>query len=104
MEQIQPLIDLLSAKYGWLAAVLSAMGTARVFAKPFSLALQSLLGRVFRFVHDTEEAEDDEFIAAMLRKPWYRAIVFVVDYLTSVKLPTELPPSGALGETRPTKS
>lgn len=93
MEQIQPILDLLSAKHGWLAAVLGAMGTARLFAKPFSLALQSLLTRLFAFVHETADMDDDQFVAAMLRARWYRAIAFLVDYFASVKLPTALPPS-----------
>lgn len=97
MEQlhtlIQPWIDLLSAKHGWLPAVLGGMATARLAIKPFSLALQSLLARAFAFVHETKEAEDDEFIAAMLKRRWYRVLVFLVDTLASVKLPTQLPPA-----------
>lgn len=102
MEQIQPLLDLLTAKFGFMPSVLGWMAALRLACKPFSLALQSLLGRVFRFVHDTEEAEDDEFIAAMLKRRWYRALVFLVDLIASVKLPTELPPSGAPGGRSPT--
>lgn len=94
MEQWQPLIDLLSARHGWIPAVLGWMAALRLAFKPFSLALQSLIGRLFRFVHDTEEAEDDEFVAAMLKRRWYRVLVFLLDWLTSVKLPTQLPPKG----------
>lgn len=94
MEQIQPLLDLLTAKFGTVPAVLGWMSALRLACKPFSIALQELLGRLFRFVQDTEEATDDEFVAAMLQRRWYRVLAFLVDLLVSVKLPTQLPPKG----------
>ncbi len=81
-------VMILSAKHGWLAAVLGAMGTARVVAKPFSIALQTLLARVLAFVHETADMDDDEFVAAMLKKRWYRVLACAWR-----KLPTALPAS-----------
>jgi len=92
MEDSQPLLDLLLSKFAWAPTFFAVVGALRMLCKPFSLALQSFIGRALRYVHDTQEADDDAFVAAILKRRWYRWLAFAVDYVASVKLPLELPP------------
>lgn len=94
MEQLQPIFDLLSGQHGWSPAVLGWMASMRLALKPVSIGLQNVFARLFAFVHETAEADDDAFVAGMLRRRWYRAVVFLVDLATSIKLPTSLPRAG----------
>jgi hypothetical protein len=101
METLQPILDLLAAKHGWITAVLGWMSALRIGIKPFSAALQNGFTRLFAFVHETAEADDDAFVAAMLKARWYRVIAFLFDLLASVKLPTKLPPPAPDSRTGP---
>lgn len=91
MEHLQPLLDLLTARHGWLPAALGWMSALRLACKPISIWLQGALTELFAFVQATNESEDDEFVDAMLRARWYRVLAFLLDLLASVKLPTALP-------------
>jgi hypothetical protein len=87
-DQIQPLLNLLTGKLGWLPTVVTWIGAARLAMKFFSAKLQAkLTARMVAAVTgpDPEEERDWETV---LGKRWYRLVNFAVDLAFSVKLPT----------------
>lgn len=71
----------LSASYPWLTTVLVAIGTFRALFKP----VMTLLDQVV--VATTWTQTDNELLNKVKASKVYKALVWVVDYLASVKLP-----------------
>jgi hypothetical protein len=61
-------------------AVLLLIGTFRSVFKPFCALLQAVAVA-------TPTKKDDELIGKAASNKWYKAIAWLVDYLTSIKLP-----------------
>lgn len=88
MESLQPLIDLLSARHGWIPAVLGWMSAIRLALKWFSGGLQERLTARLVEAAKSADTQDDADWEAILRARWYRWVSFWLDLVFSVKLPT----------------
>lgn len=91
MNELQPLIDLISAKHGWVSAIPVWIGgimtLSRILVKPFNSKLQdSLTGVIANAAKNKEDAQ--WWHDRVLSKGWYRAGAFFSDLILSVKLPS----------------
>lgn len=91
--QLDQLWDTMTGGNGWVAAMTAWMGSSRVVFKVFGervkTQLESLLSAAFA-------SKDDEIIArveGVLRSRTYRFMAFIIDWVTTIKLPALLPPS-----------
>ena len=82
---LQPLLDGLLGKYGWLTTVILVIGSLRILFKPVMLAIEN-------YVKQTPGTADDERLARFEAGPIYKAIAFVLDLGASIKLPLITPP------------
>lgn len=78
--QVAVFLGGLVVAHPWIALVLAFMGSMRFWAKPASLALH-------KYVASTASTADDQLLERVERSVWYTAFWFVVDWLTSIKLP-----------------
>ena len=80
---LQPLLDGLLGKYGWLTTVLLAIGALRILFKPIMLVVENAL-------------KNDPAKFAAIQKfeagPIYKVIATVLDVGASIKLPLVKPP------------
>jgi len=74
-------VTFLLTTYPWLQHVVSLLIICRITFKP----LFSLLGK---YVELTVEDNDDKKLNAFMKTKKYKMLVFAVDFLASVKLPT----------------
>ena len=77
MEQF--ILDLV-AKYPLIAGVVMVIGVFRAIFKP-------LMTLVEAYVQSTPSTKDDEAVASFKTGKIYAALVWLVDYTTSIKLP-----------------
>ena len=77
---IQPVLDALLGKYGWLAAVVAGIGALRIVFKPLMLALES-------YVSATKGADAVARLQQFESGPVFKVIAVVLDFGASVKLP-----------------
>jgi hypothetical protein len=77
---MEELIVMLATKYPALVAIFSVIGVLRAINKPLFALLKSYVGA-------TETKKDDEMLTAVEQSKAYKYLCFVLDYLTSVKLP-----------------
>lgn len=68
-----------------LTALVAFMGMARVLIKPLMVFLDKV-------VETTPTPADDEFLRKMRESKIYKAIVFILDYVGSIKPPKKLKP------------
>jgi hypothetical protein len=87
-EAVTPLVNLLSAKFGWMPAVIGWVGALRFFLKFFNGKLQAFLTQRMAEAAASQDAEDDRDFEGLLSARWYRLTNFIVDLVFSVKLPT----------------
>lgn len=80
MNEIQPLLDALTAKHGWIATIVTWTGLLRYAAHPFGAWLQTAMSKLI--VNDPEAAV--KFTTCKT----YRVTAFLVDLICSVKLPS----------------
>lgn len=73
------LLDLVS-KYPVVAGVIAVVGILRLVVKP-------LMSIVEAVVLETASKKDDEAVAKVKDSGIYKGLIWVVDYLASVKLP-----------------
>jgi hypothetical protein len=80
---LEPLLDGLAGKYGWLTTVILGIGSLRILCKPLMLALENAL-------------QSDPEKLARLQKfeagPVYKTLAFMLDLGASIKLPLVKPP------------
>ena len=81
-------LKFLTSKFPWLAGVLGWVLFLRLAAKPISNWLQGLFTKGLLFVQGTPETDDDAWVETILKSKFYRVIGFLVDWATSIKLPT----------------
>jgi hypothetical protein len=79
LDFIVPLIQGLSAKYPVLVSVFLVMGVLRSIFKPLMTFLHA-------YVLATPSEKDNKKLAKLESSKVYKAIVFLVDYFSSVKL------------------
>lgn len=91
--QVAVFLGNLVVAHPWIALVLAFMGTMRFWAKPASLALH-------KYVESTASTADDQLLARVERSVWYTAFWFVVDWLTSIKLPARASTAARTDEVR----
>jgi hypothetical protein len=77
---VQPVVDTLLGKYGWLAAVVAGIGALRIVFKPLMLALES-------YVAATKGADAVARLQQFESGPVFKVIAVVLDFGASVKLP-----------------
>ncbi|HEY0456832.1 MAG TPA: hypothetical protein VGE41_10690 [Verrucomicrobiae bacterium] len=81
---LQPLVDGLAGKYGWLTTLILAIGSLRILFKPLMIALENAL-----------QSEPERL--ARLQKfeagPIYKTVALVLDLGASIKLPLVRPPA-----------
>jgi hypothetical protein len=88
---LQPLLDTLAARHGWLACAMVWVGTLRTAFKPLSGEVAGLLDRAIARVVETEDTADDLMLQRMFGSAWYRALAFALDLIASIKLPLKVP-------------
>jgi hypothetical protein len=76
MEQLMELL----LQYPTVMKVVMLVGTLRLVLKPIMVAVESI-------VLSTPTLSDDSLLAKVKANPIYKVLVFVVDWLGSVKLP-----------------
>lgn len=91
MTELQPLLDTLAAKHGWIAGTLVWIGALRVVCKWFSARLQTAIENRLALVLQSPERIDRA--KQILNSRWYGALAFTLDLLISVKLPLSIPPA-----------
>ena len=83
VNALEPLIEGLAGKYGWLTTIILCVGSLRIVCKPLMLALENAL-----------HADPDKL--ARLQKfeagPVYKTLAFILDLGASIKLPLVKPP------------
>lgn len=80
MVDILPLIQKLIEGAPWLATILMVVGALRLVIKPLVSIWKSV-------AESTPTKVDDELVAKVEASGWYKAVIFVVDWLSSIKLP-----------------
>lgn len=70
----------LATKYQWFLTLCIVIGVARMIFKP----IMALIDAVVAY---TPSTKDDEFMAGLKENRIYKGIIWVVDYLLSIKLP-----------------
>lgn len=78
---VQPLVSAFAGQYGIIVQIVAVIGTLRVMLVPIMSALQFYFGYL-----DTNPADDAAFTSFQNSKA-YAVIVFLLDYLGSIKLP-----------------
>jgi len=82
---LQPLLDGLLGKYGWLTTALLVIGSLRILFKPVMLVVENALKN-----DPAKYAAIQKFEAG----PVYKVIATVLDVGASIKLPLVKPPPG----------
>lgn len=73
----------------FLAPIATTVGAMRLAAKPISTWLAGGIERVVTKVEETESAEDDKILDAVLSSKPYFWAAWLIDYTLSIKLPVK---------------
>lgn len=84
LQTLEPVVEGLSGKYGWLTTVLLAVGSLRILIKPLMLALERAL---------RSNPEKLERLQEFEAGPIYRTVALLLDLGASIKLPLVKPPA-----------
>jgi len=79
LEVLSPLIEAYAGNYGWALAAVAYVGTFRLFFKPIMAAIESA-------VLTSETQKDDELLKKVTGNSIYKAVIFLVDMLASIKI------------------
>lgn len=74
-----PIIQAQAAQHPVIFTVAVAMGAFRMFFKPISSCVHSI-------VELTATKKDDELVDKVEKSKWYVGIMWAVDYITSIKV------------------
>lgn len=83
LEGLKQLIELYIGQYGWLAAFVSWVGTARLVFKPIMTAIESIIAA-------TPSKNDDKSLEEVKASQWYYWLIFLLDYFASIKAPSQM--------------
>ena len=79
-EIIKNLIETYGAQYPAVVSIIAIVGTLRLFVKPVMAAIEQIVAA-------TPTKEDDKFLKELKESEAYKWFVFLLDWLTSIKLP-----------------
>jgi hypothetical protein len=88
---LQPFLDGLAGKYGWMTTVILVIGSLRILFKPVMLAIES-------YVKQTPSESDDARLAKFEGGFIYKTIAFALDFGASIKLPLIKPPTDPINK------
>lgn len=88
MNDFAPLLDLLTGKFGWLSTVLIWMGALRLPMKLVQSWLQNVLTAFVARIVASPQTDDDAQLRRLFDSLGYRMLVFSLDAILSLKLPT----------------
>lgn len=77
---IAPLISAYIGDYGWAVQIVSVVGTLRLFFKPIVAAIESAVAA-------SESKNDDIVLGKVKQNSIYKAFIFVLDLVGSIKVP-----------------
>lgn len=80
---LAPILDALTAKSGWLLALMTWMATLRIFFKPIMTAIE-------KAVKDSPSTRDDALLLEVEHSKGYVTFCWLLDLLASVKIGTQL--------------
>lgn len=80
LEFLAPLIESLGGKYGWVVQVITVIGALRLAFKPLMALAQVVADH-------TKTEKDNEVLRKIEESKLLSTILFVIDWLTSLKLP-----------------
>lgn len=80
MDLLQALLQQLVDKFPFIASVLMLIGVLRLINKPLFAFLHA-------FVLATPTTKDDEALNKVEQSKFYLTVVFILDWLGSIKLP-----------------
>jgi hypothetical protein len=84
ISALDPVLEGLSGKYGWLTTLVLAVGSLRLLFKPLMLALEHAL--------QADPAKLDR-LQKFEAGPVYKGIAILLDFGASIKLPLVKPPT-----------
>lgn len=82
---IRSLIEQYGADYPWVVSIIAVVGTFRLVVKPIITAIEKI-------VRETATTKDDEVLERVQRSPIYAWFFYVLDWLTSIKIPPRKKP------------
>ena len=77
---VKELVETYGADYPWLVSAIAIVGTFRLVIKPIMTAIEQIVAA-------TPTKKDDEVLEDVKKSKAYEWFIFVVDWLTSIKLP-----------------
>lgn len=80
LDALKPVLEGLAGGWGVAVQVLLVVGVLRVVVKPVMAIAQSVVSL-------TPSQKDDELVQKILDSKVYKALVFTLDWLASIKLP-----------------
>lgn len=80
LQLLEPLLALYGGKLGFLPQVIAVIGSARLFIKP-------VVSLARAYVDFTPSTADNLAMDKVLDSKVYKAVVFLVDWFASIKLP-----------------
>lgn len=80
LEGLKQLIEAYVGNYGWLAAFVTWVGTARLIFKPIMTAIESIVAA-------TDTKEDDKRLEEIKKSKVYYWLLYFLDYFASIKAP-----------------
>jgi hypothetical protein len=99
MDEIKSLIDLYPTIGPWVIKISLVVGIARLVLKPLSRWIKGFLD--WLFVKVRGDSEKEHVLDTVLNSIWWVIFAYLVDYLTSVKLPTDYPETTTEPQTPP---
>lgn len=87
MNELQPLLDLLAGKAGWLPTVLTWIAAARTAGIFVGGALKRWAADRLNHIAATRSVDDDEYLRALFARPAYKLASFVLS-LAGLDLPS----------------
>lgn len=76
---MQELLETFAGANGWVVQVLSIVGLLRILIKPVTEA-------VLAYTKWTKTTHDDSFVNKVITSGTYQKFLFVLDWLTSIKV------------------
>lgn len=87
MEQLEPILKLLTGKYGWLSTVFTWTTAIGFVVKLFSTKLQNRMTELMVEAATNDDNEDDVLWDRVLAWTPYKVLAYALDYLLRIKLP-----------------
>jgi len=87
MEQLEPIISLLTGRFGWLSTVLTWAASIGFAVKLFSGRLQKRLTEILVDAATSPDTEDDLLWDRVLSNRYYKILAYTLDWSIRIKLP-----------------